>query len=145
MAGPGFVNVFVRDEWLAAQHRRSPRRARRRRRRRRVVIDYSSPNVAKPMHIGHIRSTIIGDAIKRALRAVGYTVVADNHLGDWGTQFGKLIVAYRKWLDEAAFAADPVAELLRLYIKFQDETRTGRRSEADDAEDGAEGEARRRR
>jgi arginyl-tRNA synthetase len=73
------------------------------------------------MHIAHIRSTIIGDAVKRVLRAVGYTVVADNHLGDWGTQFGKLIVAYRKWLDPKAFEEDAVAELLRLYIKFQDE------------------------
>ena len=68
--------------------------------------------MAKPLHIAHIRSIIIGDAIKRALRAVGYEVVADNHVGDWGTQFGKLIVAYRKWVDEKAFDEDPVAELL---------------------------------
>ena len=91
------------------------------------------------MHIGHIRSTIIGDAIKRALRAVGYEVVADNHLGDWGTQFGKLIVAWRRWLDDDAFDRDPVAELLRLYIKFQEEVegprqrRRARRSRGADA------------
>ncbi|HEX8952126.1 MAG TPA: arginine--tRNA ligase, partial [Polyangia bacterium] len=123
IAGPGFVNVFVRDAWLAA-NAGSALALRDVAAGKRVVIDYSSPNVAKPMHIGHIRSTIIGDAIKRALRAVGYEVVADNHLGDWGTQFGKLIVAYRKWVDAAAFAEDPVAELLRLYIKFQEESKT---------------------
>jgi arginyl-tRNA synthetase len=120
IAGPGFVNVFVRDEWLAT-HAANALAVRQIAAGQRVIIDYSSPNVAKPMHIGHIRSTIIGDAIKRALRAVGYDVVADNHLGDWGTQFGKLIVAYRKWLDAAAFASDPVGELLRLYIKFENE------------------------
>ncbi|HWE29954.1 MAG TPA: arginine--tRNA ligase, partial [Polyangia bacterium] len=122
IAGPGFVNIFVRDAWLAA-NAAGALAVRDVAGGQRVVIDYSSPNVAKPMHIGHIRSTIIGDAIKRALRAVGYEVVADNHLGDWGTQFGKLIVAYRKWVDADAFARDPVAELLRLYIKFQDEAK----------------------
>ncbi|MBP6835545.1 MAG: arginine--tRNA ligase, partial [Deltaproteobacteria bacterium] len=82
---------------------------------------YSSPNVAKPMHIGHIRSTILGEAMKRVLRAVGYTVVADNHLGDWGTQFGKLIVGWRRYLDRAAYERDPVGELLRIYVKYTEE------------------------
>jgi arginyl-tRNA synthetase len=132
IAGPGFVNVFVRDGWLA-DNAGEALALRDVARGQRVVIDYSSPNVAKPMHIGHIRSTIIGDAIKRALRAVGYEVVADNHLGDWGTQFGKLIVAWRKWLDADAFARDPVAELLRLYIKFQEESKTGEDDEGNDA------------
>ncbi|HZS36817.1 MAG TPA: arginine--tRNA ligase [Polyangia bacterium] len=120
IAGPGFVNLHLRDAWLA-EHAGAGLELRDLGRGQTVVIDYSSPNVAKPMHIAHIRSTIIGDAIKRSLRAVGYTVIADNHLGDWGTQFGKLIVAWRKWLDADAFAKDPVAELLRLYIKFIDE------------------------
>jgi arginyl-tRNA synthetase len=70
------------------------------------------------MHIGHIRSTIIGAALDRVLRAVGYHVISDNHLGDWGTQFGKLIVAYRTWLDEAAYRRAPIAELVRLYQRF---------------------------
>jgi arginyl-tRNA synthetase len=118
--GPGFVNVYVRDAWLAA-HAADALALPDLGRGRTVVIDYSSPNVAKPMHIGHIRSTIIGDAIKRALKATGFTVVADNHLGDWGTQFGKLIVAWRHWLDHDAFEKSPVDELLRLYIKFQEE------------------------
>ena len=124
IAGPGFVNISFDDAWLAEHAaRRSRLRAVGQGAARRSSTT-RSPNVAKPMHIGHIRSTIIGDAIKRALRAVGYEVVADNHLGDWGTQFGKLIVAYRRWVDQEAFAEDPVAELLRLYIKFQDESET---------------------
>lgn len=131
VAGPGFVNVFLVDEWLAA-HAGDALALRQMGAGQRAVIDYSSPNVAKPMHIGHIRSTIIGDAIKRVLRAVGYEVIADNHLGDWGTQFGKLIVAYRRWLDDAAFAQDPVNELLRLYIKFQEEEKAQGGAASDD-------------
>ena len=88
-----------------------------------VVIDYSSPNVAKRMHVGHIRSTIIGDALKRMGAFLGYRVIGDNHIGDWGTQFGQLIHAWDHWLDEAAFDADPVGELERLYIKFQGEAK----------------------
>jgi arginyl-tRNA synthetase len=122
IAGPGFVNVFVRDAWLTA-HAAGALDVRHVADGQRVVIDYGSPNLAKPMHIGHLRSTIIGDAIKRALKAVGYDVIADNHVGDWGTPFGKLIVGYRKWVDDKAFAEDPVAELLRLYIKFQEEAK----------------------
>jgi arginyl-tRNA synthetase len=139
IAGPGFVNVFLRDEWLSA-HASTALAVRQIAAGQRVIIDYSSPNVAKPMHIGHIRSTIIGDAIKRALRAVGYDVVADNHLGDWGTQFGKLIVAYRRWLDADAFAKDAVGELLRLYIKFVAEERAqaGAKPAAATAEDAPE-------
>jgi arginyl-tRNA synthetase len=83
-----------------------------------VVIDYSSPNVAKRMHIGHMRSTIIGNALHRLYEACGWRVVADNHIGDWGTQFGKLIVSWHKDLDEARFAADPIGELERLYVAF---------------------------
>jgi arginyl-tRNA synthetase len=131
VAGPGFVNLTLDDQWLAA-HAGEASRLRAVGKGQRVVLDYSSPNVAKPMHIGHIRSTIIGDAIKRVLRAVGYEVVADNHLGDWGTQFGKLIVAYRKWVDRDAFDKDPVAELLRLYIKFQEESK----AKSDDDDEG---------
>ena len=73
------------------------------------VIDFSSPNVAKPMHVGHLRSTIIGDALARLLRFLGHNVITDNHLGDWGTQFGILLYGYKNLRDEAAFQADPVA------------------------------------
>jgi arginyl-tRNA synthetase len=82
---------------------------------RTVVIDFSSPNVAKPMHVGHIRSTILGDSLARALRLLGHHVITDNHIGDWGTQFGKLIVGWKKHLDPAALKTDPIAEMERLY------------------------------
>jgi arginyl-tRNA synthetase len=84
---------------------------------RTVVMDYSSPNIAKPMHIGHIRSTVIGNALDRMHRFLGYRVLADNHLGDWGTQFGILIMGYRKFLNAGALAEDPIAELERLYVQ----------------------------
>ena len=84
-----------------------------------VVIDYSSPNVAKRMHVGHIRSTVIGDALARMGRALGYRVIGDNHIGDWGTQFGQIIYAWDHWLEVDAYAQDPVGELERLYVKFQ--------------------------
>ena len=125
LAGAGFINVTLHSEWIAAHlddalvHR--PIGA-----GQTVVLDYSSPNVAKPMHIGHIRSTILGEAMKRVLRAVGYTVVADNHLGDWGTQFGKLIVAWHRYLDADAYARDPVGELLRIYVKYSEEEKVQR-------------------
>ena len=80
-----------------------------------VVIDFSSPNVAKPMHVGHIRSTGIGDALQRALRLLGHHVVTDNHIGDWGTQFGKLLLGWKQGLDPAALERDAIAELERLY------------------------------
>jgi len=145
VAGAGFVNVTVRDAWLAARVV-SCAALRDIGEGRNVVLDYSSPNVAKPMHIGHIRSTIIGDALKRALRAVGYAVVADNHLGDWGTQFGKLIVAWKRWVDGAAFDANPIAELLRIYVKYSEvekQQRGNAPARTDDDEDvaGAEKEA----
>ena len=80
-----------------------------------VVIDFSSPNVAKPMHVGHIRSTILGDSLARALRLLGHRVVTDNHIGDWGTQFGMLLAGWKKHLDRVALDRDPVAEMERLY------------------------------
>jgi arginyl-tRNA synthetase len=82
---------------------------------RTYIIDYSSPNVAKPMHVGHIRSTVIGDSIAKVLKFLGHKVITDNHLGDWGTQFGMIIYGYKHFLDPSAFEADPVPELSRLY------------------------------
>lgn len=120
VAKPGFVNVSLRDAWIAG-HVGDALTLPAVGAGQTVVIDYSSPNVAKPMHIGHLRSTILGEALKRTMRAVGYTVVADNHLGDWGTQFGKLIVGWKRYLDEAAYARSPVDELLRIYVKFSRE------------------------
>ena len=80
-----------------------------------IVVDYSSPNVAKPMHVGHIRSTGIGDALQRVLRLLGHRVISDNHIGDWGTQFGKLLVGWKQHLNREALTADPIAEMERLY------------------------------
>jgi arginyl-tRNA synthetase len=86
-----------------------------------IVIDYSSPNIAKPMGIGHLRSTVIGAALKRIYEHLGYKVVGINHLGDWGTQFGKLVAAYQRWADQKAMADDPIKELYRLYVKIHEE------------------------
>ena len=80
-----------------------------------MVVDFSSPNVAKPMHVGHIRSTILGDSLARLLRLLGHQVITDNHIGDWGTQFGKLLVGWKTQLERAALQADPIAEMERLY------------------------------
>ncbi|MGY3724262.1 arginyl-tRNA synthetase [Granulicatella balaenopterae] len=88
---------------------------------RNVTVDMSSPNIAKPMSMGHLRSTVIGNSIAKLADKVGYNSVKINHLGDWGTQFGKLIVGYKKWGSEEAVLADPIAELLRLYVKFHEE------------------------
>jgi arginyl-tRNA synthetase len=82
---------------------------------RTVVIDFSSPNVAKPMHVGHIRSTILGDTLTRVARFLGHRVIADNHIGDWGTQFGKVIYGWKHWRDQAALEREPIEELVRLY------------------------------
>lgn len=86
-----------------------------------VVIDYSSPNIAKPFSVGNIRSTIIGHAIYNIYKALGYNMVGDNHLGDWGTQFGKLIYAYRMWGDDEKIRENPIQELLSLYVRFHQE------------------------
>ena len=121
IAGAGFLNFrlknsalkqtlesAVRGEYLffdqAAQSRT-------------IVIDFSSPNVAKPMHVGHIRSTILGDSLARTLRLLGHRVITDNHIGDWGTQFGMLLVGWKKHLDRAALDRDPITEMERLYRK----------------------------
>jgi arginyl-tRNA synthetase len=120
VAGPGFINLRLNDAWIARQLAAasadverlaiSPVPA-----PRTFVVDYSAPNVAKPMHVGHIRSTVIGDALYRVLQFLGHQVISDNHLGDWGTQFGMIIYGYKHFRDDAALAARPVEELSRLY------------------------------
>ncbi|MCB9662718.1 MAG: arginine--tRNA ligase [Alphaproteobacteria bacterium] len=125
VAGPGFLNFRLDDAALAdalATAAADPRfGAPLPGAGRTLVIDYSSPNIAKRMHVGHMRSTLIGQALDRMFRFLGYAVVSDNHLGDWGTPFGMLIVAWDRWRDEEAFGDDPVAELLRLYQRFRAE------------------------
>jgi arginyl-tRNA synthetase len=88
---------------------------------RTFVVDFSAPNVAKPMHVGHIRSTGIGDAIARVLRHLGHKVVTDNHIGDWGTQFGQLLIGWKKYLDREALERNPLEEMGRLYRKVHAE------------------------
>ena len=90
---------------------------------RKVIVEYSSPNIAKPFHIGHIRSTVIGNAIYKLYDAIGFDVVRINHLGDYGTQFGKMIVAYRKWGSEEELAHDPIKTLLKYYTRFHKEAK----------------------
>lgn len=88
---------------------------------KKVIVEYSSPNIAKPFHIGHIRSTVIGNSIYKIYKALGYDTIRINHLGDYGTQFGKMIVAYRKWGKKEDVEANPIKTLLGLYVKFHEE------------------------
>jgi arginyl-tRNA synthetase len=129
VAGPGFINVRLRIEWLgrvlaemAIDRARDgvPEVAHK----QKIVIDYSSPNIAKQMHVGHLRSTIIGAALYRLLRFVGHDVLGDNHIGDWGTQFGLLIVGMRRFGSEQALRAEPVQELERVYKLASAESKT---------------------
>ena len=119
IAGPGFLNFRLKPEWVSQQLRNLTGDARcgvpTTEHPRRIIIDFSSPNIAKPMHVGHIRSTILGDALARIARFVGHEVVTDNHLGDWGTQFGKVLYGWKHLLDRAALERDPIAEMTRLY------------------------------
>lgn len=86
-----------------------------------VLVEFSSPNIAKPFHIGHLFSTAVGNSIERIYRHLGYNTVKINHLGDWGTQFGKLISAYKRWGNKAVIEKDPINELLKIYVKFHEE------------------------
>lgn len=86
-----------------------------------VCVEYSSPNIAKPFHVGHLFTTAIGNALYKMFKKEGYNTVGLNHLGDWGTQFGKLISAYNRWVDEDALEKNPIDELLRIYVKFHEE------------------------
>ena len=119
IAGPGFINLKLKDSFLKNSLVNMLGDGRcgvdEIETDKSIVIDFSSPNVAKPMHVGHIRSTVIGDALARTLRFLGYPVVTDNHLGDWGTQFGIIIYGYKHFGDPKVVQADPVTELAKLY------------------------------
>lgn len=91
-----------------------------------TIVEYSSPNIAKPFHIGHIRTTIIGDSIKRIYKHLGYNVEAINHLGDYGTQFGMMIEAYKRWGDDEIIEKDPIPELVKLYVRINQEAETNK-------------------
>ena len=119
VAGPGFINLRLRTPWLAdrvqvhlADDRCGVEPVAQ---PLKCIVDFSSPNVAKPMHVGHLRSSVIGDALYRILKFLGHTVLSDNHLGDWGTQFGMILYGYKNFLNADAYRADTVGELARLY------------------------------
>ncbi|WP_300452550.1 arginine--tRNA ligase [Fusobacterium sp.] len=121
IAGPGFINIFLKSEYLGELLKKSRNEKYDfsfLNRDGDVIIDFSSPNIAKRMHIGHLRSTIIGDSVARIYRYLGYHLVADNHIGDWGTQFGKLIIGYRRWLNQEAYKENAIEELERVYVEF---------------------------
>lgn len=135
VAGAGFINFKLRPDFVARQLAEadadprlgvpvvSPPQT--------IVFDYSGPNVAKLMHVGHIRSTIIGAALANVARFLGHRVITDNHIGDWGTQFGMLILGWKRFRNDAALAADPIAELERLYkhVNSRDELRDAAKAE----------------
>jgi arginyl-tRNA synthetase len=119
IAGAGFLNFRLTSSALSSALRAAAGGAHlffeRTGQPRTIVVDFSSPNVAKPMHVGHIRSTILGDALARTFRLLGHRAITDNHIGDWGTQFGKLLLGWKQHLDTSALGADPIAEMERLY------------------------------
>lgn len=121
IAGPGFINFRLSQSFLEQQVAAIAKDPRGgvglAADPQTVVLDYSSPNVAKRLHVGHLRSTIIGEAMKRILAFLGHKAIADNHVGDWGTQYGLLITAFRRWADEEALKADPIGHLEALYQK----------------------------
>jgi len=135
VAGAGFINFTLRGEFVGAQVTAAARDDRHgvpvAMKPKTVVVDYCGVNVAKPMHIGHIRSTIIGDCLARVLRFQGHRVITDNHIGDWGTQFGMLLLGWKRNRNDDAIHADPIAELLRLYklINEREELRAEAKAE----------------
>ncbi|MDR1493827.1 MAG: arginine--tRNA ligase [Planctomycetaceae bacterium] len=119
IAGPGFINLRLKNDWILSRLQDAKRDSRlgvaKTDQPKTYLVDYSAPNVAKPMHVGHIRSTVIGNALANILRFYGHKAITDNHLGDWGTQFGMIIYGYRRFLDCEAYRQKPVEELARLY------------------------------
>ncbi|MEK7064154.1 MAG: arginine--tRNA ligase, partial [Patescibacteria group bacterium] len=128
VAGPGFINFWLKREWLVGELKQVLEKKENygtndSGKGKLAIVEYSSPNIAKPFTIGHLRSTVIGDAIANLLEANGWRVLRDNHLGDWGTQFGKQICAIKHWgdIDKIAKSRFPVKELVALYVKFHEE------------------------
>lgn len=119
IAGPGFINFTLRTNAVAEKTAEILRDERlgvaRARSIRKIVIDFGSPNVAKPMHVGHIRSTVLGDALARIATFLGHDVIRDNHIGDWGTQFGMVIWGWKHLLGRESLKRDPLAEIVRIY------------------------------
>lgn len=126
IAAPGYVNLRLTPaahqrvlRELIGQGQQVPQKGKG----QKAIVEYSSVNVAKPIHVGHLRNTVLGASLARILEATGVSVTRWNYLGDWGTQFGKVVVAYKKWGDATALANDPLTELVRLYVKFHEEVK----------------------
>lgn len=127
VAAPGFINIVIKEssllknleQWMGnpLHHPAAPGRGQR------IMVEFSSPNIAKPFNVGHLRSTIIGDSLARVYEYLGYEVLRDNHLGDWGTQYGKLAYAVENWGDWAKIEADPIPELFKLYVRINEEAK----------------------
>jgi len=126
LAKNGFINFFIKKEFVQKEleiiyKQKTKYFLSNIGKNKTIIIDYSSPNIAKPMHIGHLRSTIIGEALANLYEALGYKIIRWNYLGDWGTQFGKLIAAYKLWGEKKEIEKSPISSLLAIYIKFHQE------------------------
>lgn len=127
IAGPGFINFYLADNFIFQQIKNILNNKfvdLNIGRGKTILIDYSSPNIAKPFGVGHLRSTVIGAAVYNLYSYLGYKTIGDNHLGDWGTQFGKMIYAIQNWGNEQKIKKDPIGELQKLYVKFHDEAKS---------------------
>ena len=142
LGGGGFINIWLSQEAVKGEFRKIVKAGRSwgkvktpNKNKETVIVEYSAPNIAKPMHVGHLRSTIIGDAIANVYEFLGYRVVRWNYLGDWGTQFGKLIAAYKLWGNRREIGKDPIEELEKLYIRFHKELKDNPALETDGREE----------
>ncbi len=129
VAGPGFINFYLSPKTLQTELKNIYKEKNKYGKLnfgkgKKIIVEYSQPNIAKKMHVGHLRSTIIGDALANIMEECGYKVIRWNYLGDWGTQFGKLIYAYKKWGSKAEIKKNPIDELLKLYVHFHDQAKT---------------------
>lgn len=128
IAAPGFINIWFTKTAIQNDFKTIARNKKfgqeKIGRGRTVIVEYSSPNIAKPMHVGHFRSTIIGDALANVHQFLGYKTIRWNYVGDWGVQFGKLSAAWKLWGDEKKLKAEPIKHLLDLYVRFSNETKT---------------------
>ncbi|MBI4836255.1 MAG: arginine--tRNA ligase [Candidatus Abawacabacteria bacterium] len=121
IAGPGFINITCSVEYLLHQVNEGFKELQQENKDKKILLEYGAENIAKSMTVGHLRSNIIGQACANMYRALGWWVTTDNHLGDWGLQFGKLIVAYRLWGNKEVIEQDPINELVKLYVRFHEE------------------------
>lgn len=134
-AAPGFLNFWLSDEFLRKELLAIFKNKKKFGKSnigkgQRVIVEHSSNNIAKPMHVGHLRNTILGDSLANVFEALGYKVIRWNYLGDWGTQFGKLIVAYKLWGNKKEIEKEPIGAMTALYIKFHDEAKSDETLEA---------------